>query len=67
MKTSLFENLRLTAEVRRQARENAKRGKPLSLTMDIVFKALFGGNTKDSREALRCLLSDCIHRPVAAL
>jgi predicted transposase/invertase (TIGR01784 family) len=67
MKSSLLENLRLRAEVNRLARENAQRGKPLSPTLDIVFKALFGGNTRDSREALRSLLSDCIHRPITAL
>lgn len=65
MKTSLLDKLRLRAEVERQARENAGQGKPLSLTLDIVFKALFGGNSTNSREALRALLSGCIHRPVA--
>jgi predicted transposase/invertase (TIGR01784 family) len=67
MNTSLFEDLRLRAELRRLARENAEQGKPLNLTLDIVFKSLFGGNNEDSRQALRFLLSDCIHRPVAAL
>jgi predicted transposase/invertase (TIGR01784 family) len=65
MKTSLWDKIRLRAEVKRQARENAGQGKPLSPTLDIVFKTLFGGNSNDSREALRALLSDCIHRPVA--
>jgi predicted transposase/invertase (TIGR01784 family) len=67
MKTSFLETLRLNAELRRQARLNAEQGKPLPLTLDIVFKALFAGNSKESENALRFLLSDCIHRPVSAL
>jgi predicted transposase/invertase (TIGR01784 family) len=67
MKTSLLETLRLNAELRRLAGEYAGKGKPLPPTLDFVFKALFGGNTRESREALRSLLSDCIHRPVSSL
>jgi predicted transposase/invertase (TIGR01784 family) len=48
----------------RRAGENAK---PLSPTLDIVFKTLFSGKDEDSREALKSLLSDCIHRPVRDL
>ena len=67
MKTPFFTRFRLDAELRRLARENAQRGKPLKLTLDIVFKTLFGSDTRDSREALRSLLSGCIHRPVRDL
>jgi predicted transposase/invertase (TIGR01784 family) len=38
-----------------------------SPTLDIVFKAIFSGKDEDSREALRLLLSSCIHRPVRNL
>ena len=55
------------AEIKRLARENADRAKPLSPTLDIVFKTLFSGKDEDSREALRLLLSSCIHRPVRDL
>jgi predicted transposase/invertase (TIGR01784 family) len=55
------------AEIRRLARENAAQAKPLSPTIDFVFKTLFSGKDEDSREALRLLLSSCIHRPVLDL
>jgi predicted transposase/invertase (TIGR01784 family) len=64
MKTTFFTKLRLDAELRRQAGENAQQGKSLKLTLDVVFKALFSGNNEESHNALRCLISDCIHRPV---
>jgi predicted transposase/invertase (TIGR01784 family) len=51
-------------DIKRQARLNALAGKPLDPMNDVVFKTIFTGKDKDSREALRCLLSDCIHRPV---
>jgi predicted transposase/invertase (TIGR01784 family) len=53
-------------KIRREARENAAQGKPLTLdlTLDVVFKALFIGDNPDSREALASLISACIHRPV---
>jgi predicted transposase/invertase (TIGR01784 family) len=51
-------------EIRRQARLNAAEGKPLNVMLDVVFKSIFAGQGEDSREALRLLLSDCIHRPV---
>jgi len=54
-------------EIKRQARENAARAKPLSPTIDFVFKTLFSGKDEDSREALRLLLSSCIHRQVRDL
>jgi predicted transposase/invertase (TIGR01784 family) len=58
---------RLDTELKRLARENAELGRPLKLTLDIVFKALFCGDTEDSRNALRSLISGCIHRPVRDL
>jgi len=54
-------------EIKRLARENAARAKPLSPTLDFVFKTLFSGKDEDSREALRLLLSSCIDRPVRDL
>jgi len=54
-------------EIKRLARENAARAKPLSPTIDFVFKTLFSGKDEDSREALRLLLSSCIHRQVMDL
>jgi predicted transposase/invertase (TIGR01784 family) len=58
---------RSNAEIRRQAKEDAAQGKPLSPTIDFVFKTLFSEKDEDSREALRLLLSSCIHRPVRTL
>jgi predicted transposase/invertase (TIGR01784 family) len=54
-------------EIKRLASENAERAKPLSPTLDFVFKTLFSGKDEDSREALRLLLSSCIHRTVRDL
>jgi predicted transposase/invertase (TIGR01784 family) len=54
-------------EIRRLAREYAAQAKPLNPTLDFVFKTLFSGKDEDSREALRLLLSSCIHRPVRDL
>jgi predicted transposase/invertase (TIGR01784 family) len=51
-------------EIRRKAREYAAQGKILNPMLDTVFKSIFSGDDEDSREALRSLLSDCIHRPV---
>jgi hypothetical protein len=48
-------------------RENAAQAKPLSPTLDFVFKTLFSGKDEDSREALRLLLTSCTHRPVRDL
>jgi hypothetical protein len=53
--------------IKRLAVENAARAKPLSPTLDFVFKTLFSGKDEDSREALRLLLSSCIHRQVRDL
>jgi len=55
------------AEIKRQAREDAAQEKPLSPTIDFVFKTLFSCKDDDSREALRLLLSSCIHRQVKDL
>jgi hypothetical protein len=54
-------------EIKRLAKENAEQAKPLSPTLDFVFKTLFSGKDEDSREALRLLLSSCIHRQVRDL
>jgi len=54
-------------EIKRLAREDAAQAKPLSPTIDFVFKTLFSGKDEDSREALRLLLSSCIHRQVRDL
>jgi predicted transposase/invertase (TIGR01784 family) len=53
--------------IRRQARLNAKQGKPLDPTQDIIFKDLFSAKDDDSRKALCSLLSACIRRPVRDL
>jgi predicted transposase/invertase (TIGR01784 family) len=52
-------------KIRLQAKRNAAAGKTLNVMQDIVFKALFTGNDEDSKEALRCLLSDCTGRPIS--
>jgi len=44
-------------ELKRLAKENYAQGKPLCIMDDIVFKAMLSSDTKDSREALRHLLS----------
>jgi len=62
-----FPFTRSYVEIKRLARENAARAKPLSPTLDFVFKTLFSGKDEDSREALRLLLSSCIHRQVQDL
>jgi len=59
--------IRSYREIKRLARENAARATPLNPTIDFVFKTLFSGKDEDSREALRMLLSSCIHRPVRDL
>ena len=63
----LFPFTRSYAEIRRRAREDAAKAKPLSPTIDFVFKNLFSCEDDDSREALRLLLSSCIHRQVKDL
>jgi hypothetical protein len=67
MKTPFFPRFRLDPELKRLAGENAGQGKPLKLTLDVVFRSLFAGDSPESRIALRSLLSDCIHRPVRDL
>ena len=57
---------RSAREPKRPIRKNAAEGKPVSVMKDIVFKAMFTMDTDDSREALRSLLSACIHREVSA-
>jgi predicted transposase/invertase (TIGR01784 family) len=52
-------------ELKRLAKENVAKGKPLCIMDDIVFKAMLSSDTEDSREALRHLLSACIRREVA--
>jgi predicted transposase/invertase (TIGR01784 family) len=53
--------------IRVRARENAAQGKRLSLLQDIIFKDVFAADTEDSRNALRRLLSVCIHREVSGV
>jgi predicted transposase/invertase (TIGR01784 family) len=67
MNPSFFTLFHLDAELKQRARENARQGRPLRLTLDIVFKTLFCGDSDESRNALRSLISGCIHRPVRDL
>jgi hypothetical protein len=62
-----FSKLSAWRDIKRQALYNAESGKPLNPTQDVVFKTLFASPEPDSREALRALVSDCIHRPVRNL
>jgi predicted transposase/invertase (TIGR01784 family) len=62
-----FSKLSAWRDIKRQALYNAQSGKPLNPTQDFVFKTLFASPEPDSREALRALVSDCIHRPVRNL
>jgi predicted transposase/invertase (TIGR01784 family) len=61
--------LKLSAwrDIKRQAVLNAKAGKSLNPTQDVVFKLLFASPEPDSKEALKALVSGCIHRPVRNL
>ncbi|MCL2763603.1 MAG: Rpn family recombination-promoting nuclease/putative transposase [Treponema sp.] len=52
-------------ELRRLAREN--QGKPLSILDDVVFKTMLSADNNEAREALRSLLSACIHREVVGV
>ncbi|MDR2501264.1 MAG: Rpn family recombination-promoting nuclease/putative transposase, partial [Treponema sp.] len=52
------------ADLRRRAKGYAAQGKTLNPLLDVVFKSLFGGNSEDSREALRSLLTSCLCQPV---
>jgi len=60
-----FERSRSLRELKQLAKENAAEGKSLCVMEDRVFKALFGSDNEDSREALRCLLSACTRREIA--
>jgi len=64
---NLFSRSRSLRELKRFFRENAAQGKPLCILNDLVFKAMFVSDTEDSREALRRLLSACIHREVSTV
>ena len=66
MKTPFFK-LRLSAELKRIARDNIAQGKPLSVLDDVVFKAMLTSDTEDSREALRSLLSACTRREISTV
>ncbi|MDR0457214.1 MAG: hypothetical protein LBH20_11095, partial [Treponema sp.] len=61
---NLLKRYQFSRELKKLAQENAAQGKPLCIMDDIVFKAMLGSDTQDSREALRHLLSACIHREV---
>jgi hypothetical protein len=54
-----------SADIMKLARKNASRGKPLDIKLDVVFKRVFSGSDDDSRNALKSLLSACIHRKVS--
>jgi predicted transposase/invertase (TIGR01784 family) len=54
-------------DIERRAKEYAARGKPLDIRLDVVFKRVFSGSDDDSREALKSLLSACIHRKVTGV
>jgi len=60
----LFPFIRSFRAVKSQAGENAGKPKSVNHSLDIVFKTIFSGKDEDSREALRLLLSGCIHRQV---
>jgi hypothetical protein len=66
MKTPFYKQ-RLSGELKRLAKENNAKGKPLSVLDDVVFKAMFTSDTEDSREALRSLLSACTGREISAV
>jgi predicted transposase/invertase (TIGR01784 family) len=51
--------------IRLMAREYAAQGKTPSILNDTVFKAVFGSEDEDSRDALRSLLSACTRRQVS--
>ena len=54
-------------ELKKLAMKNAASGEPLKVLEDIVFKAMLGSDTEDSREALRSLLSACTHREITSV
>jgi hypothetical protein len=62
MNITLLKSL-FSGTIKQLARQYAAEGRPLNVTLDIVFKSLFVGDDEDSREARRYLLSDCLHRP----
>jgi predicted transposase/invertase (TIGR01784 family) len=64
---NLFKRYRFLRELKKLAKENAEQDKPLSIMDNIVFKAMLGSDTEDSREALRYLLSACTHREVTGV
>jgi predicted transposase/invertase (TIGR01784 family) len=64
---NFFSRRRFTKELKKLARENTARGEPLRVMDDVVFKAMLGSDTEDSREALRSLLSACIRREVTSV
>jgi predicted transposase/invertase (TIGR01784 family) len=55
------------SELKRTVRESVEQGIPLKVIDDIVFKAMLGSDTEDSREALRSLLSACTHREITSV
>jgi len=62
---NLFHHLMSLYEQRKFFREKAELGQPLSIMDDQVFKYTLASDTEDSREALRSLLSACIHREIS--
>ena len=61
----LFNQSRMGKELKRLAKENTAQGKPLSILDDVVFKAMLGSDTEESRGALRLLLSACTRREIS--
>jgi hypothetical protein len=57
--------LQFPPDIWRLAREKVSQGKLLDIRLDIVFKTVFSGSSDDSQQALKSLLSACVHRPVS--
>jgi len=64
---NLFKSYLESRELKKLAKKNAGRGKPLSVMDNIVFKIMLTSDTKDSQEALRHLISACTHREVTGV
>jgi len=64
---NIFHHLKSLNEQRRFFKEKAEQGQPLSILDDHVFKYTLASDTEDSREALRSLLSACIHREISSV
>jgi predicted transposase/invertase (TIGR01784 family) len=65
--SNFFKHRKFLKELKKLVRENASQGKSLCVMDDVVFKTMLGSGTEDSREALRSLLTACIHREVTSV